>query len=199
MFEWFTCTVTIAHSKTDRKKRLAACVCFDKELGPGRRQGANRSWRSIKVEFIVLHNDQFTIQHTTIRQTPTRRFEQFGEIAIERLFDRGFGSGFHRHREISKCGIHPTLGSNIQTRSDGIVSQTRLASIGSTGGLRGRFISQWYNSEKTRLFGPVQKVGTHPSPKPYLYRWKTSARRTPRLWGQRTNPRSTSCTMTLPG
>ena len=65
--------------------------------------------QSIKVEFIVLHNDQFTIQHTTIRQTPTQRFEQFREIAIYRLLIAAFGSGFHRHREISECGTHPTL------------------------------------------------------------------------------------------
>ena len=41
--------------------------------------------QSIEVEFIVLHNDQFTIQHTTIRQTSAQGFEQFGKIAIERL------------------------------------------------------------------------------------------------------------------
>ena len=39
----------------------------------------------IKVELIVLYNDQFAIQHTTIRQALAQRFEQFWEIAIERL------------------------------------------------------------------------------------------------------------------
>src|ERR1051325_5965059 len=39
--------------------------------------------QSIKVELIVVHNDQFTIQHTTIGQVPAQRFDQFRKIAIE--------------------------------------------------------------------------------------------------------------------
>ena len=38
-----------------------------------------------KVQLIVVHNDQFAIQDTTIRQAPAQRFEQFWKIAIEGL------------------------------------------------------------------------------------------------------------------
>jgi hypothetical protein len=41
--------------------------------------------QSVEVEFVILHNDQFPVEHTPNWQCGAQRVKQFREIAVQRL------------------------------------------------------------------------------------------------------------------